>query len=157
QVTLFAYGQIDRLLLGLFVPVSEIGWYAAAYQISGIPLFVPTLLIVSLFPALSRSAHDPEVVRKTITPTLRQLLVVMGLLCVGSIIIAPGVPTFFGWPADFANAVPLMIILALQMPVVAVDMVLGVVVMSMHRESKLVIVGLVALVFNIGGNVLAIP
>ena len=157
QVTLLAYGQIDRLLLGVFVPTSEVGWYAAAYQIIGIVVFVPTLVIAPLFPALSRSVHDAGTLRRTIAQTLRMLLIIMGLLGVGSIIAAPGVPTLFGWPSDFSNAVPLMMILALHLPIVAVDMVLGAVLMAIHRESRLVVIGLVAVLFNIGANIVAIP
>ncbi len=157
QLTLLAYGQIDRLLLGILVPTSEVGWYAAAYQIIGIVVFVPTLVIAPLFPALSRSAHDTDSLRRTIAQTLRMLIVIMGLLCVGTIIVAPGVPSLFGWPADFANAVPLITILALHLPIVAVDMVLGAVLMATHRERHLVGVGLVAVVFNIVANLVAIP
>jgi O-antigen/teichoic acid export membrane protein len=157
QVTLLAYGQIDRLLLGLYVPTSEVGWYAAAYQIIGIVVFVPTLVIAPLFPALSRSVHDASALRKTIAQTLRMLLIIMGLLCVGSIVVAPGVPSLFGWPEDFVHAVPLMTILALHLPIVAVDMVLGAVLMAIHQESRLVVVGLAAVVFNITANLVAIP
>jgi len=157
QITLLAYGQVDRLLLGIFVPTSEVGWYAAAYQIVGIVVFVPTLVIAPLFPALSRTVHDAAALRKTIAQTLRILMIIMGLLGVGSIIAAPGVPRLFGWPADFSNAVPLMMILALHLPIVALDMVFGAVLMAIHRESRLVAVGLVAVLFNLAANLVAIP
>ena len=156
QVTSLVYGYIDRILLGMLVPTSQVGWYAAAYQICAIVVFVPTLVIGPLFPALSRSVHDAPTLRRTITQTLRTLLIIMGLLAVSTVIAAPGVPRLFGWPDDFSNAVPLMTILALHLPIVACDMVLATVLMAIHRESRLIVVGLVAVLFNVGANLIAI-
>ena len=74
QVIQLAYSQIDRLLLGALVSAVEVGWYAAANRIVGIPIFIPTLIITPLLPALSRSAHDPHVLRRTISQTIRVVL-----------------------------------------------------------------------------------
>ncbi|HEX8967489.1 MAG TPA: polysaccharide biosynthesis C-terminal domain-containing protein, partial [Chloroflexota bacterium] len=157
QITLAVYGGIDRLLLGAMVPVDEVGWYAAAYRIIGMTVFLPTLVVNPLFPALSRSLDEPETLRRTIAQTMRVLLVVMGGLASASIAVAPGIPRLLGWPADFEGAVPLMFVLALHLPVVAVDMVLGVVLMAIHREQRLVFVGLGAVVFNVAANLVCIP
>ncbi len=157
QLTLAAYGQVDRLLMGAFVSASEIGWYSAAYRIIGVVVFIPTLVVAPLFPALSRSGNDAHVLRRTIAQTLKLLTLIMVGLAVGTVVIAPVVPQLLDWPADFAQTVPLMMILALHEPFVAIDMVLGVVLMAIHRESRWVVVGVVATVFNIGVNLIAIP
>ena len=77
QITLMAYGEIDRILLGALVPAAEVGWYSAAFRIIGSVIFIPTAILTPLFPALSRSLHDPVVLRRTITHTLRPLQFVM--------------------------------------------------------------------------------
>jgi O-antigen/teichoic acid export membrane protein len=141
----------------VLVPANEVGWYAAAYRIIGIPGFIPTMVIAPLFPALSRSAHEPAIVRRTVAQTLRALLILMIGACAATVVAAPLIPTVLGWPSDFQDAVPLMMILAIHVPVVAVDMVLGVVLMAIHRESRWVVVGLIAAVFNITTNLTAIP
>jgi O-antigen/teichoic acid export membrane protein len=127
QLTLIAHGQIDKVLIGAYLPVAEVAWYAAAERIVGVVVFIPTLVIAPLVPALSRTAHDPAIVRRTIAQTIRLLLVLIVGLAVGTVVIAPIIPALFGWPADFERAVPLMTILALHEPIVAIDMVLGVV------------------------------
>jgi O-antigen/teichoic acid export membrane protein len=157
QLTLLAYGQINRLLLGVFASTTAVGWFAAAYQIIAVVVFVPTLVIAPLFPALSRSVHEPSAIRKTIAETTRIVLFLMVGLCVASIVAAPVIPRLLGWPTDFDEAVPLMMILAPHLPIVSVDMILGAVLMAIHRESRLVLVGLVTTVINVLGNIILIP
>jgi O-antigen/teichoic acid export membrane protein len=157
SLTMAFYGGIDRLLLGFFVPTSEVGWYSAAYSIIAIPVFIPTLLNTPLLPALSRNAHDPVVLRRAIAKTLRMTMLLTVPLSVGTYVVASVVPGLLGWPIDFVNAVPLMMILSIQMPIVAVDMVLGTVIMAIGREHFWVKLGLAAAVVNIVGNLVAIP
>jgi len=157
QVTQLAYSQVDRLLLGMLVPASEVGWYAAAGRIVAIPIFIPTLIITPLFPALSRSANQPEILRRTVAQTLRFTLLLTVPLSAGTIVISSVVPSWLGWPADFANAALPMSVLALQLPLVAAGMVLGSVLMAVGRERRLSIIAFVATLFNIGANLLLIP
>jgi O-antigen/teichoic acid export membrane protein len=157
QLTQMLYSQVDRLLLGVLAPAVQVGWYAAANRIVAFPIFIPTLIITPLFPALSRSSHAPHVLRRTLTQTIRVTLLLTVPLSAGIVAVAPAIPPFLGWPADFANATTPMAILALQLPLVALGMVLGSVLMAMGRERRLVLVAVVATVFNIAANVVAIP
>jgi O-antigen/teichoic acid export membrane protein len=157
QITQLAYSQIDRLLLGVLVPASEVGWYAAANRIVAIPLFIPTLIVTPLFPALSRSANQPDVLRRTIAQTLRFTLLLTVPLSAGTIVISSVIPSLLGWPPDFANAALPMSVLALQLPLVAAGMVLGSVLMAIGRASRLSIIASVATAFNIAANLLVIP
>ena len=157
NVTMSFYSGVDRILLGFFVPSAQVGWYAAAYRIVGIPVFIPSMLTAPLFPVLSRSADEPQKLRRAIAQTLRITLLLTIPIAAGICVIAPVVPTLFGWPADFDRAVPLIIILSLQMPVVAIDMVLGTVVMAIGRERMWVRVGLAALALNVTANLVCIP
>jgi O-antigen/teichoic acid export membrane protein len=157
NITLNIYGGVDRLLLGAFVSTSEIGWYAASFRIIGVTVFIPTVLTTPLFPALSRSAHQPETFRRAIAETLRIALLSTVPLSTGLIVVAPEIPRLLGWPDDFSNAIPLMMILSLHLPIVAVDMILGTAIMALGREARWVQVGLLAAVFNVGINVLLIP
>ncbi len=157
NATLAFYGGVDRVLLNFFVPAGEIGWYSAAARIVGIPIFVPTLLTNPLLPALSRSANEPLLLRRAIAKTLRLTLLLIFPCSAAIFVIAPHVPALLGWPADFSNSVPLMQILSLQMPIVAVDMVLGTVIMAIGRERFWVRMGLGAAAVNIVLNLIAIP
>lgn len=157
NVTLTIYGSIDRVLLGIFVPSYELGWYAAAYRVIGITAFIPSLLTTPLLPAVSRNLHQPETLRRAIAQTLRVALLFTVPMSAGFFIVAPVVPVLFGWPADFDSAVPLMMILSLHIPIVAVDMLLGTVIMAIGREGRWVKVGLAAAAFNVAANLVCIP
>jgi O-antigen/teichoic acid export membrane protein len=157
NLTLAVYGGIDRLLLGFFVPAAENGWYAAAYRIVGITVFIPSVIVAPLFPALSRSVHDPQTLRRTITDTIRVSLLMTVPIAAGIIVLAPVIPSILGWPEDFARAIPLMMILSIHLPIVTVDMVLATVIMALGREGRWVRVGLVASIFNIAVNLVGIP
>jgi O-antigen/teichoic acid export membrane protein len=123
----------------------------------GIPVFIPSLIVTPLFPALSRSVHAPDALRRAIAHTLKMSLLLTVPISAGIYVIAPALPGLFGWPADYSNVVPLLKILSLQMPIVTVDMVLGTVIMAIGRERQWVKVGVVAIVLNVLGNLLAIP
>jgi O-antigen/teichoic acid export membrane protein len=155
--TQMVYSQIDRVLLAAMVPAAEVGWYAAAARIIAIPLFIPTIIVTPLLPALSRSSDQPDLVRGIIAQTLRFVLIVTVPLAAGAIVISPIIPGLFGWPADFANTVAPMSVLALQLPLVSVGMVLGTTLMAVSHERRLVFVAIVATTVNVVANLIAIP
>jgi O-antigen/teichoic acid export membrane protein len=157
NMTMSIYNGIDRLLLGFLVPSSVIGWYAAAYRVIGIPVFIPTLLTAPLYPIISRVAHEPTTVRRAMSQTIRLALLFTVPLSAGIYALAPEVPSIFGWPSDFTGAVPLILILSAQVPLVAVDMLLGTMVMALGRERLWVRVGVVAAAVNVGFNLALIP
>ena len=73
-------------------PASPVGWYAAANRIIAIPIFIPTLIITPLFPALSRNAHAPQLLRRSIADTLRITLALIVPISAGTIVVAPVIP-----------------------------------------------------------------
>jgi O-antigen/teichoic acid export membrane protein len=157
NLTLAITSGIDRILLGLFVPAAEVGWYAAAFRIFSIPIFIPTLIMNPLYPALSRSVNSSETIKRTITKTVRIVLLLMVPMTAGIVVVAPAIPSLLGWPADFAATAPLMTILSIQLPIIAIDMVFGVVLMAIGRQGPWVVVGLVATAAKIILDLLAIP
>ncbi len=157
NLTLSITGYIDRILLGLFVTAAEVGWYAAAVRVYSIPIFLPTLIITPLFPALSRSVHDSDTIRRTLTRTTRILLLLMVPLSAGIVALSPAIPSLLGWPPDFQNAAPLIAILSLQLPIVGVDMILGSTLMAIGLQGRWVVVGLVGAFLKIALDFVAIP
>jgi O-antigen/teichoic acid export membrane protein len=48
------YHQIDVVILSLLISEESVGWYGVADQITGNLLFIPTIFMAAVFPALSR-------------------------------------------------------------------------------------------------------
>jgi O-antigen/teichoic acid export membrane protein len=156
-VTLCMFGNVDRILLGFFVPASEIGSYSAALRIVGATIFLPSVIVAPLYPVLSRSTDNPELMRRTMHQALRLSLLLTVPISAGIAALAPAIPSVLGWSSDFDNAIPLIVILALHIPIVSVDMMLATVIMAVGRESTWGRLGLAAALLNIGLNLAAIP
>jgi O-antigen/teichoic acid export membrane protein len=157
NLTLTIYGMGDLILMGALATATEIGWYSAALRIVGVTVFIPTVIITPLFPAVSRNVNNPDVLRRAIAHTLRLSLFLTIPLGAGIFAVAPRVPSLLGWSDEFASTIPLMQVLALHIPAVAVDMVLGTILLAVGREKQWVRVGILAAIVNIGGNFVAIP
>jgi len=157
MLALQIYGEIDKLLLAMLANEAVVGWYAAAYRIISIPVFIPTLITTPLLPALSRHAADRALFQQTVRRSLFAVLVLTVPTSAMSIGLAPAVPDLLHWPSAFQNSVPLMMILALHLPIVAVDMVLGTALTALHRERYWFGIGAVASVVNPALNLLLIP
>jgi hypothetical protein len=60
QAALLIYGQIDTVMLSFLASDAVVGWYAAAYRIVMIPVFMPTIIVTVIFPALSAATGDSK-------------------------------------------------------------------------------------------------
>lgn len=151
------YAQTDALFLALLTRSAVLGWYSAAYRIIGIPMFIPILVTTPMLPALSRAVTNMSEFRNT----LRRSLVIVLLLtlppCSLILALAPSIPALLRWPATFQHSVPLMMILALHIPLVAIDMVLASGVFALRRERRWLRVSIAAAVVNPALNLALIP
>jgi O-antigen/teichoic acid export membrane protein len=149
--------QIDIVLVGLLLHAQAAGWLAAAYRIIGVVVFFPTVITTPLLPVLSREVGDSatfqRVLRRSTTTVLTFTIPAAGFI----IALAPTVPDLLGWAPGFHHAIPLMMILAIQQPLIAVDMVLGTALIALGRERPWLSVMVIAAVFNPGFNLVAIP
>lgn len=157
NVTLVIRGQIDRLLLAALTSAPTVGWYAAAGRVAGIPVFIPTLIVTPLLPALSRCGDDKPAFLRTLRRSLDIVLMLTLPAAAMLIAVAPDVPRLLGWSAEFSHSVPLIMLLACQVVVVALNMVLGTALIALHQERPWLRVLVLAALFNLGLNVAAIP
>ena len=157
SIALRLYAEIDKILLAFLSTEATIGWYAASYRIVSIPLCIPTLLVMPLLPVLARTASDMPVFQRTLRRSVLGALLFTVPTSALLLALAPAVPGVLHWPSEFQHAIPLMTILALQGPLVAVDMVLGTALVALGRERRWALVAVVAAVFNPVVNLGLIP
>jgi O-antigen/teichoic acid export membrane protein len=156
-LTQIVASSIDRVILGALVPSAEVGWYAAASRIVYIPVFIPMLLATPLFAVVGRNTHAPPAVRRAVAESLRVLLLLIVPLSAGLVVAAPIVPDALHWPSDFQSAVPLMQILSISIPVMALNMVLVTVLMALGGEGRWARASVLIAVLNAVMNVACIP
>ena len=157
EVTRLVRAQIDLVLIAALLGTRAAGWLSAAYSIVMIPVFVPTLVATPLLPALSRSKGEWPEFRRTLRGSLVGVLALSLPASAGVCALAGEIPRFLHWPADLQHAAPLMVVLAWQQPLVAVDMVLGAALFALKRERRFLLVLIVAALFNPIANLIGVP
>ncbi len=154
---LVVYGTIDIPLLQAFTGSEQVGWYALAYRWVGVPAFFAAAVAGAYFPALSAEGLR-------MTPTfadlanraVRLVVFVATPAAIGIALIAGPFMTLLYGP-EFQNAVPLLRILALHIPIVSLDIILGSVVIAADRQRSWVMVSVAAAIINPLLNLAAIP
>lgn len=156
QAALIVYGQIDSVVLSLLTRDAVVGWYAAAYRIVTIPLFMPVIISTVIFPALAAAADLPTYARiaqqAVRVVVLASLPIVLGIMLLASRIIE-----LFGYPSSFASSIAPMILLAPHILLVGVDMMIGTVLNTRDRQRQWALAAVAAAVLNPLLNLAAIP
>jgi O-antigen/teichoic acid export membrane protein len=154
---LVVYGTIDVPLLQAMTGSEEVGWYALAYRWVSVPAFFAVTVSSAFFPALSASGvHVTTAFTSLANKALRLTVFVATPAAIGIALIAEPFLTLL-YRGEFQQAVPLMRILALHIPIVGLDVVLGSVAMASDRQRQWVIVSVTAAMFNPLLNLVAIP
>src|SRR5262249_50393352 len=157
QAALVIYGQTDALILSMLTRDAVVGWYAAAYRIVTIPLFMPTIIMTVVFPALSAATHDRRAYSAIAQRALRVVLLARTPIVVG-VMLPPGrLLDQLGYPAEFDPSIVPIILLAPHVLLVGIDMVIGTVLNTRDRQRQWAMAGVAAAVFNPALNLLLIP
>jgi O-antigen/teichoic acid export membrane protein len=161
SVVLLFYWQIDITMIKIMVPRDAdtvVGWYAAASRLTNIPLFLPMIVVAPLLPALSAERNaDSAKFRDMVSRSLRLVTLVAIPAGVGVAILANEVTELLNYPPGFGPVSLLLRILAFNVPLVAIDMILGTALIAAARQRAWTIVGILAGVFNPLINLWAIP
>jgi O-antigen/teichoic acid export membrane protein len=161
SVVLLFYWQIDITMIKAMVPHDAdavVGWYAAASRLTNIPLFLPMIVVAPLLPALSAelNANSPKF-RDMVSRSLRLVTLVALPAGAAVMVLSNQVTDLLHYPPGFEPVARLLQILALNVPLVAIDMILGTALIAAARQRAWTIVGVVAGIFNPLVNLWAIP
>jgi O-antigen/teichoic acid export membrane protein len=154
---LVVYGTIDIPMLQAMTGSEEVGWYALAYRWVSVPAFFAATVAGVFFPALSAQGVKVTAAFTTLANrALRLVVLVATPAAVGIALVAQPFLTLL-YHGEFQNAVPLLRILALHIPIVGFDIILGCVAMASDRQRNWVIVSVGAAIFNPLLNLVFIP
>jgi O-antigen/teichoic acid export membrane protein len=154
---LLIYGSIDIVLLRVMTDNATVGWYSVAYQWVGLPVFFAAVVVTAVFPSLSsHGANDSARFTDLTNRALKLIIFVSAPIAAGTILIAQPFLDLI-YPPEFHNAIPLMAILAVHIPIVGLDMVLGSMLIARDRQVPWLVVGCIAAVANPLLNLVLIP
>jgi O-antigen/teichoic acid export membrane protein len=147
----------ESLILGTMLSVEAVGWWSAALRVVAIPVFVPTLIVTPLMPALSQIATRREAFASTVRRSFELTLIVTVGVSAGIFAFAPMVPSILGWAPEYEAAVPLMQVLVCFFPLLSMGMVFGASLIALGQERRLLLANIAATVVQYSLIFLAVP
>ena len=160
-IFLVIYMQFDIVIISLLVDDRSVGWYGAADQLFGTFLFVPTILIAAIFPALSRmyaaSVDTSEDTLHKVTRKSFDLLTVLSVpVGLGVLVLADQLVVLLFGP-EFAASGPILAVMGIVLILTYLNMLIGQFLISMDRQNQWTIVMAVAAVATLPLDLLLIP
>ncbi len=150
--------KIDVILMEPINGVTVVGWYSTAYKWLDALNVIPAFLSAALLPVMSRQAQeDTSALAASYRLSVKLLLMVALPLAVATTFIAYALIMLLGGPQylpDGALALQLMI---WSIPIGWVNSVTQYVLIALDQQRLLTRVFFIAVVFNIGANLVFLP
>ena len=157
QAALLVYGQIDTVLLSFLTTDAVVGWYSVAYRIVMIPVFIPTIVVTVLFPALSAATNDHRTFASIARRGVHVIALVSTPMALGIMLLPDKIIRLLGYPINFDNSVIPLAFLAPHLPLAAIDVMIGTVLNARDRQRQWAMTGVAAAILNPLLNLVAIP
>ena len=157
SVFLFIYFKIDTVILHFMTTDQYVGWYTAAYKFLDALILIPQLLIIAIFPSMSKLyIEDKTVLKDLFNRTLRYLIILGTPISIGLFILSKRLIMFiFG--NEFIKSTPILQVLVFTIPFLFINYLIGNLLMSIDKQKYFTITtGLCALI-NIILNLILIP
>ncbi len=153
------YYRIDTVLLSLMTNAATVGWYGAGYRLFDTLVFLPNIVVMAImYPNFAKySATSEQQLRVAIEKTVNFLLVCALPIATGIIVAAPAIISFLYHNHEFDPAVPSLRALAPGIVFLYINTACTTILMSTKQERKITVLAAIALVFNLGLNLLLIP
>jgi O-antigen/teichoic acid export membrane protein len=154
---LLVYGKIDIPILEALAGSETVGWYSLAYQWVSMPAFFASVVTTAFLPQLS--AHGVQLTPRFVEMANNALRLVVFVGIPSAIGIALISSDLIGllYNGQFEQAVPVMWVLSLHIPLVGIDMVLALTLIATDRQKQWLYIGLAAAIVNPLLNLAVIP
>lgn len=129
------YNRVDILILGMDRGAAEVGWYTAAYRVADAQLFIPTALVASIFPVLSRSADTDLKSFKMLYGKSFYMLAGLGfsLALLTYFFSFDIIKVLFG--SDYRNAAPALSVLSATIPFCFLNVLVGSSLIAIKKDG----------------------
>lgn len=131
------YGTVNVPILHYIAGPDQVGWYSLAARWVGIPIFVTAAVSSAFFPEFARHGKGPSPeFAPLVNQAIRIVLLVTIPAAVGIGLVADDLIRFLYRDGDYDRSIVLMQILALQMPITAMDTLLATALVASDRLSR---------------------
>jgi O-antigen/teichoic acid export membrane protein len=157
DAALIVYQQVDTVVMSALVDDEQLGWYAAADQLFASLLFVPTILMMTLFPVFGR-LHDeePERLRAVVSRAITSLLLFSVPIGFGTIAVGPPVARLiFG--SEFAGAGEVLAVLGVVIIITSETILIGRYAIAIGQQRFWNVLMVLAVVATIPLDLVLVP
>jgi O-antigen/teichoic acid export membrane protein len=155
--TVVAYQQIDIVVISLLVAEETLGWYSTADTLFSSLLFVPTILMTSLFPAMARLHAEDTVEAGRMVRRAAGLLLLAGVpIGLGTVAVATPLSVLLFGPA-FTQTGPVLAVLGIVLLLTYMTILLGRYAIAVDRQRFWLRLMAVAVVATIALDVVLVP
>jgi O-antigen/teichoic acid export membrane protein len=151
------YLEVDIIIISMLANERTVGWYGSADVLYGTLLFVPSVLMAAVFPALSReNVKDQEMLKKLVQKSFNILLLVGVPIGFGIFLVADSLVVLL-YGAEFAGSGPVLAIKGLVLTMTYQNMIIGTALISMDRQYPWTLVITIATIAVIPMDLLLVP
>jgi O-antigen/teichoic acid export membrane protein len=154
---LTVYQQVDTVIMSLLVDRDALGWYGTADTLFGSLLFLPTIVMGSVFPVLGRlHQDDPAAIPPLVKRTTSSLLLATVPIGLGTAVVAfPLTPLLYG--EDFRETGAVLFVLGPVLILTAGNVLFGTVALATGRQGFWTMFMVAAIVLTIPVDLLLVP
>ncbi len=157
SIFLVIYMQLDIVIISWLVDEKAIGWYGTADDLFSSSLFIPSIFVSAIFPALTRMhGNEPDSVQRLTRRSFDLLMFLSVPVGLGVLALAdPVVVLLFG--PEFANSGPILAVMGIVLIFTYQNMLLGYFLISSDRQNAWTVVMAVATAVTIPLDLLLVP
>ncbi|OEU41980.1 hypothetical protein BGV40_12070 [Methanosarcina sp. Ant1] len=151
------YYRIDTIMLSMMVGDAAVGIYSAAYRISETFIFIPSILMTSLFPLMSKSFENSnEILAFSYEKSIKYLFSLALPLAVGITMLSDKIMlTIYG--DSFRGSIIALQILIWATAIIFINYATSSFFISIHKQKFVMLFTGVGVVINVLLNIILIP
>jgi PST family polysaccharide transporter len=153
---------VDSLMIQRFLGAAEVAWYGLAYKIYGVLIQPAYFLVNGIFPILSNPSKSPfdkgDFLKRKNIFWISAIVLLLASIAVmfGVWLLAPIMVSILAGD-EFKASVGVLRVLIVALPFAYMGHLVGFTLISKEGQKEMLELGLVVLIFNLLGNLLAIP
>ena len=153
----FIYFKIDTILLSVLRSSAEVGIYNVAYKVIENITFFPAMMVGLVFPIISKNIFfNKSRFHEIADKTFKVFWIFVIPLIIGTFFLSDGIVNLIGGPGFSGSGIVLRI-LVFALGCIFFSNLFNVILISGNKQKKLLVVMVVAAIFNVTANLIFIP
>lgn len=157
DVFIVIYFNIDSIMLSLWGGEAIVGWYNAAYRLIFVLTFIPTVIVVSIFPLMSQQFKSAkETLKVEYEKLFKYLFVISVFIFVYGLLFADKIILIIYGNGYLPSIIALQVLIFV-IPVIFLTYLFGNLLAAMNKQRLVTIVASANALLNIALNLILIP